>query len=299
MKHFTLLFTFFFLTFAVVAQNSNMMQSRKYQKASMVITPQVSQIATPIAPAVAVASLAEGFEGADFPPTGWTTIDADGDTQDWFAYEYDGTAHTGTKSAASASYSGAALTPENYLITPQLTVTAGMMLSYWVAAQDPDWTAEKYKVVVSTTGADAADFTEILVTETLTPADSEWGNRTLDLAAYVGQDIHVAFVHFDCTDNFYIKFDDVSTTTVGINNANMEDVSVSVYPNPASDILNIRSANRVIAVNVFNIVGQTVISTNPGANQTELDLSTLTSGVYFVKVETILGTKTQKVNVSK
>ena len=71
---------------------------------------------------------------------------------------------------------------------------------------------------------------------------------------------------------------------------NPEMVSVSVYPNPASDILNIQTAESITNVTAYNIAGQKVLQ----ANTQTLNVSALKSGVYILKVETTKGSATLK-----
>lgn len=168
----------------------------------------------------------EGFEG-DFLPSCWTSIDADGDGQDWFSYNAAGSAFEGEFSAASASWLGGVgpLTPDNYLVSPQLSVGTDEMLTFYIGAQDPSWPAENYGVYVSTTGNAEADFTDELWVETLT--DGEWQFRELDMSEYAGQDIYIAFRHFDVTDQFYIKLDQVVLPGTA---AECFDCSTVVFP---------------------------------------------------------------------
>ncbi len=162
-----------------------------------------------------VVSNNESFEGA-FPPPCWTMADADEDDQNWFLYGSNdpespvfGVAQDGFYCAASASYFGtAALTPNNFLITPQLALGSNEELVYWVAAQDPSWALEHYGIFLSTTGNAPADFTVNLFEETL--AGDTWLERTIDLSAYAGQDVYLAFRHFNVTDMFYMKIDNVT-----------------------------------------------------------------------------------------
>jgi len=149
----------------------------------------------------------EGFEGGIVPPSCWTMIDADGDGVNWIAYDAPESANTGTFSAASQSWAGSPLNPDNYLVSPQLSVGAGESVSYFIASQDPAFAAEQYQVLVSTTGNEVADFTDELVTETL--ADDTWLDRSYDLSAYEGEEIYIAWRHFGVTDEFVIKLDDV------------------------------------------------------------------------------------------
>lgn len=173
----------------------------------------------------------ENFETAvtSTVPTGWSVIDADGDGKNWYALKDAGSpviaGHSGTGFMTSASYATVALTPNNWLITPQITLTANNELTYWVNAQDAAYPAEKYGVYISTTGnTDVAAFTELFV-ETLTAkavknagergtnAQGTWYKRTISLAAYTGP-VYIAFRHFDCTDMFRMNLDDVKVDAV-------------------------------------------------------------------------------------
>ena len=164
--------------------------------------------------------IAEGFEGTTFPPDGWVSADVDGDTYNWMRYIATGAANTGDACAGSASYvndtrnqdsyktpTRGALTPDNWLITPRLSISNGDELSYWIAAQDAAWPAEYYSVKLSTTTNAIASFTNTLFSETLT--NGTWQKRTIDLSAYAGQSVYLAFQHHNCTDQFVLKLDDV------------------------------------------------------------------------------------------
>ena len=58
---------------------------------------------------------------------------------------------------------------------------------------------------------------------------------------------------------------------------------LSVYPNPASDFIHIETENKVIEASIYNLAGQKVISS---FNETKIDVSSLTGGLYFLEVET-------------
>jgi len=210
MKKTLLLFTAVFGFGFLIAQTSNIQQIEKGvsnfrgQSSNKVVLKKHNALVTP-----PKTSLAESFEGTAFPPLGWTFIDGDGDGQNWFAYT-GGSAHTGAISAVSASWTSTsgALTPNNHLITPALIPVTGDTLSFWFAAQDPAYPADKFQVLVSTTGKATSNFIDTLFVKTIT--DSAWTQKKLSLAAFVGDTIYVSFNHFDCTDWFYMKIDDVS-----------------------------------------------------------------------------------------
>jgi hypothetical protein len=157
----------------------------------------------------------------------WTTIDADGDGNTWYAINTVLGNNESAGSATSASYSnGAALTPDNYLVSPQ--VTLGGSISFYACAQDASWAKEHFGVAVSTTGnTDAADFTTIAEwtmnadgTGTEGPAKVQgvWGVFNVDLSDYAGQTGYVAIRHFDCTDMFRLNVDDINIIQPGVEN---------------------------------------------------------------------------------
>jgi len=79
----------------------------------------------------------------------------------------------------------------------------------------------------------------------------------------------------------------------------IEDVDnnmIAVYPNPASDKLSITGEN-VTNVRISSITGQTVLVEEVNGNKTSIDVSRLNSGVYFVVIDTQLGSVTRKIIV--
>ena len=142
----------------------------------------------------------------------WTFVDKDGDGYNWdwnelgeapVAYEGAGCIY----SHSYVNYVGA-VNPDNWAISPEFTIpenAASATLSWYAGPQDPDWVAEHYGVYVGT-GTDTANYTQ-LFEETISYSD--YKNTTVDLTAYAGQTIRVAFRHFNCTDMFILKLDQV------------------------------------------------------------------------------------------
>jgi hypothetical protein len=150
--------------------------------------------------------LEEGFEDGILPD-GWLAIDNNNDGHNWFPY--DANPHTGNWSIASASWwQSAVLNPDNYLVTPQIELGSYNELRFWVAAQDPAFPADHYKVLISTTGTEPTDFDIVLFEETL--IDDVWKEIVIDLSAYANQIVYIAWHHTDCSDEFVMKLDDIS-----------------------------------------------------------------------------------------
>lgn len=171
------------------------------------------------APAAMRSLLDEGFESGT--PLSWKLIDADGDGQNWSVKTFSG--HSGSRCVSSASYTSStgALTPDNYLITPALSLPNGATLTCWVTAQDALYASEHWGIFASSTGTATSDFRE-LMSETLQAktgrtdelreaatrgrAQGNWYQKTVAIPAGTK---YVAFRHYNCTDQFWINLDDV------------------------------------------------------------------------------------------
>jgi M6 family metalloprotease-like protein len=164
-------------------------------------------------------------------PATWGNVDEDGDGYIWEILT--GTAvQSGSKSISSASYdiyNFEPLTPDNWLVTPAITLTTNNKLRYYVSAQDAQWAAENYGVYISTSNAVPGTFTklfeETMIASPGKPVDNPapgtfrssgpqyapgaWYERTIDLSDYDGQTVYIAFRHFDCTDKFFLNLDNV------------------------------------------------------------------------------------------
>ena len=73
----------------------------------------------------------------------------------------------------------------------------------------------------------------------------------------------------------------------------IDEHSVAMYPNPVTDILTIDSNATLQHIGVYSINGAKVFTTEKVINNT-IDLSTLTSGMYILKIETNKGSVFKK-----
>ena len=227
----------------------------------------------------------------------WSTIDANGDGYSWMATLNDndlaGFGNNGSNSAYSNSYINGvgAVTPDNWLVTPAITLPAtGSYTLSWFAGSAPQYPEEHYAVYVATANTEAAfSATNALYEETLTSGD--WTEHNVSLANYAGQTVYVAFRHYNCSDAYILGIDDVTiAATTGIENVE-NAANVAIYPNPVRNMLTIEG-NDVKNVEVIDMNGR-VVFTNDRAGQ--LDMSTLAEGVYMVRVMSLSGVTAQKV----
>ncbi len=82
---------------------------------------------------------------------------------------------------------------------------------------------------------------------------------------------------------------------VGLNELNQEAFETSVYPNPAKEQTTILCVEPMQQITVTNEMGEVVITANPNSNQSIVDVSSFSKGLYFVKIETDKGVVMKKV----
>lgn len=61
-------------------------------------------------------------------------------------------------------------------------------------------------------------------------------------------------------------------------------LEISVFPNPATDILNITSSEEISSVEIVNDMGQIVLQADVNADNVVCDVKGLTAGVYIVRI---------------
>ncbi|WP_264520189.1 T9SS type A sorting domain-containing protein [Flavobacterium sp. N1994] len=90
-------------------------------------------------------------------------------------------------------------------------------------------------------------------------------------------------------------FKNVISVQTSLATADLDLKNVVLYPNPVKDMLNISGEKNITIVAVYNVLGQEVLTKFFNSNEVAFDISSLTSGTYFVKVYADGLVKTMKV----
>jgi len=124
----------------------------------------------------------------------------------------------------------------------------------------------------------------------------KWVKESIDLSAYLGQNIKLRFnmvadggVEYD---GFY--FDDitvkiVNAAGVGISQTIAQENELHLYPNPNNGsfvVSFIGSAPSTSVITVTNVLGEVVLSQNNLKMTNEINLQNIAKGTYFIKVQT-------------
>lgn len=244
----------------------------------------------------------------------WTSYDNDGDGFEWEPADL--TTSTNTFQAArggcatSFSYdnTGAtALTPDNLFVSPAIDLTGatGATLDWGAGSSETTasgWYEEHYAVYVATT----ADLPGLATGTFPTPvydaalsAGETWETQSADISAWAGQSgVYIVVRHYNCTDEFILMFDDVEVygQYASVEENNLE---VSVYPNPANDVLNFTLNADAETVSVYGLDGKLISTEYVNASTGTIDVSALAEGTYFYEFTTADGSISRDTFVKK
>jgi hypothetical protein len=137
--------------------------------------------------------------------------------------------------------------------------------------------------------------TELKVPNTLT---EEWEVITFDFSANIGETLTRLVIFPDFPDErtagsvSYLDNINMILSPVGVEKH--DAFSLSVYPNPASDQLNVQ-AKGMTSVTILDVLGKSVKTLSlQGVDRATLSVEDLSQGVYFITIEATGGSKTAK-----
>ena len=145
----------------------------------------------------------------------WTLVNADGDSYNWNYNTYvEGTSasifepHSGTGYMVSASFVNnvGALTPDNWMISPE--VALGGTLTLWAKGTDTNDYQEVFGVFVyeGSYSSGTSGFVQVDANKTTT---NGWVQYTFDLSQYSGAG-RFAIRHYNCTNMYNLEVDDIN-----------------------------------------------------------------------------------------
>jgi hypothetical protein len=199
--------------------------------------------------------------------------------------------HSGIKFAACfADY-----TPPNndWLISPPVTLGTGSYITFWVKSYIDMYGLEKYRVAVSTTGNDPADFEFISGDAPLEAPSDMWQQKNFDLSAYNTQTIYLAI---QCVSNeaFIFMVDDiVITSDVGIEEH--EPRNLTVAPNPTAERIRFQYEDVMKEIRLYDLYGHVLKDIRLNTRDYTMTVDGLATGVYLYKVISLEGVTSGKV----
>ena len=226
---------------------------------------------------VSYSQFTQNFDAGTTAPAGWTVLNAGGASTFIFGAGAPGSAFS-APNAAQINYD--AVAHNDYLVTPRITVTAGVSdrLTYYVKNQDPAY-VEQYAVKLSTTTAVAANFTTIL--RAVGNAPDTWTQFIIDLTPYIGQQVFVGFQAVS-TDKFRLLFDNINNDSPP--SCEAPSIGSAVVNSTTSATLNWTSTVADVEVLVQAQgagVPSNIDNTGTNVNGSTLTVSTLTASTNY------------------
>jgi len=118
-----------------------------------------------------------------------------------------------------------------------------------------------------------------------------WSNDNVVVADFEMESVYNSYVSDVYPDN------DGEFSVVNVTKDAMLSGELLVYPNPATDLINIASPSDIINVTIYNYVGQTVYSSNVNSSNVQINSNDFKAGIYIIRIQTCRGLETQKVSI--
>lgn len=163
----------------------------------------------------------------------------------------------------------------NYATGVNLSTMEKMHIDYWTPNTNPIGV----KIVNTVNGGEAIAPLGATVT-------GSWQSIEVDMSAFAALPNKSAITQLLIDpsapstlfiDNFYFY------KGTALNNSSFEVSKIKMYPNPTRNSFTIEAKNNIQNVSVLNMLGQQVLSVNPDALTTSIDLASFQNGVYIVR----------------
>lgn len=99
----------------------------------------------------------------------------------------------------------------------------------------------------------------------------------------------------DNTGTWGPVFRNVISVQTSLGTADLDLKNIALYPNPVKDVLKLSSDTVITSAAIYNLLGQQVIAKSFNANEGTIDMSSLATGTYIVKITSDSKSKTLKV----
>ncbi len=240
-------------------------------------------------------SLNESFE-TYVPPACWTAYHGTSNYCDWEqTSEY---AYSGEFSAIAGANN---YLQEKWLITGKITIPDNSKLVFYTTDVLPEDNGSSLELKISIGSNPTSTY---MYTDIFTIYENDINNTVFslyeyDMSAYAGSSVYIAFVWNNGMNNVENwLLDDVSLVSLTGFEEDFRN-EINIYPNPTTGIVNVESekTDLIRNIEVTDIKGQKVSSSEVNNSVVELDLTKYSKGVYFVKVTTNEGVYNEKIIV--
>ncbi|MBJ6369405.1 T9SS-dependent choice-of-anchor J family protein [Snuella sedimenti] len=238
----------------------------------------------------------ENFDDSSVIGVCWNVLDQDGDGNNWYWREY-GSSYGGYKCLTSRSWSSSQgnLNPDNWVYSYGIDLNAfstddTIEVTWKIRAENASF-AHEYYTMYAATGNSISDFeaSPVKISEYADEvgAAGVFATRSLNVSALAGNTVYLAFRHENISGSqFLLNLDDVSISTSLLGIDDLEKNNFTHTYNPIDKTLTLNSNGLPLnSLQVFNTLGQQVISQKLDYTEEIINLSYLTKGIYICMVE--------------
>ena len=97
------------------------------------------------------------------------------------------------------------------------------------------------------------------------------------------------------SQSFFTKYAKSACIQLSVEEIPASQAGIELYPNPVQDVLHIKSKEPLISYEIYGSTGQYVQQGNLTSTQEKLILSSLLTGIYYIKLKTKSATITEKI----
>ncbi len=267
-------------------------------------------------PVTVQAPVIEGFINPAFPPTGWTLENS---SNLWSRSTAAGGYGTSPESAMANFWgvtTGSDKIISSYIdfanLVPPITLSFDLAYApFQTTGYDDSLVIDLYNDCDMTSARVYAKGRDSLATAPLagspfTPAANQWRTDVVNLDAFAGHaPLEIRFIAISAYGNdLWLDNINLAGTPLGVNENKRTENYVNVFPNPASGKVYVEvsaSHTKNVSVMVVDMLGNKLKEIRDasfiGLNRYPIDLTDLSSGIYFIKVLAGDLNTTQKINV--
>ena len=237
--------------------------------------------------------LAQDFSNQNIFNVCHTVQDVDANGIAWIAEALD-LNDDGTDETFATNGSNDTAAKNDWLFSPSIALTAGLTytITYKYNGADGANDANETLRVLMTNGATSTAtfqqqlglYSGIVQTGTFENLETQAISQTVTFIPATTGNYNLAFnVTSPASSGFLLLFE--YTVSAGVlSTQQFSQNNLKVYPNPASNQLTVSQNDEISAIEIFNLMGQKVLSQNANSNEVTVNISSLSVGTYSMKV---------------
>lgn len=225
----------------------------------------------------------------------WNTVDVDLDGDCLYFGSIELTSDYG--------YIGYGVSPKglpanDWLISPSFTVGVGAAADFECSvAEDQSHqprSTERFEVYAIPEGHTYSDATLVLSEQEVSTV--EWESFRVKLANFIGQKIQIGIHIVSDPDAFcfYLTNFKAQNEVLSVEEINN---TVNIYPNPANQLMNVRTTSNMRNIEVYSLAGNKVANYDGEGIETSINVSGLSNGLYLMRIHTDNGVINQKFSI--